>query len=146
MKLTLNQAAQECNRSKSTISKALKSGKISSERGEKGAYLIDPAELFRVFPKSSPENQSEPMSNPKSEQENRGLEQEIETLRQQIENLTLERERERQQLSDQITDLRQRLDQESQERRSLMAILTDQRAQPAPQSRRGFLGLFTRKA
>jgi hypothetical protein len=59
MYLSLGQAAKEAGVAKSTISKALSSGKLSyAEKGTAG-YKIDPAELFRVFPrtsKSEPEN------------------------------------------------------------------------------------------
>ena len=58
MKLTLNQAAKECGRAKSTLSKAIKSGKLSAERGDKGAFLIDPSELHRVFPATSNDDQT----------------------------------------------------------------------------------------
>lgn len=50
MKLSLGQAAKETGVSKATISRALKSGKLSGEK-DGNQYKIDPAELFRVFPK-----------------------------------------------------------------------------------------------
>ena len=69
MKLTLNQAAKECGRAKSTISKALKSGKLSYVEKTDAGYRIDPAELFRVFPPQKPSDHSLPVGNPpKSEQ------------------------------------------------------------------------------
>tara|TARA_B100000586_G_C20114127_1_gene431850 strand:+ start:3086 stop:3589 length:504 start_codon:yes stop_codon:yes gene_type:complete len=49
--LTLNQAAKSCGRSKGTISKAIKNGKMSVASKENGVFQIDPAEVFRVFPK-----------------------------------------------------------------------------------------------
>ncbi len=50
---SLSQAAEETGKSKSVISKALKSGRLSHNgKGENG-YKIDPAELFRVFPKNT---------------------------------------------------------------------------------------------
>ncbi len=53
MYLSLGQAAKEAGVAKSTISKALSSGKLSyAEKGTAG-YKIDPAELFRVFPRTS---------------------------------------------------------------------------------------------
>ena len=55
MKLSLGQAASEASVSKSTIHRAIKSGKISAEK-DGNQYRIDPAELFRVFPKNVPEN------------------------------------------------------------------------------------------
>lgn len=54
-KLTLGQAAKEANRAKSTILDAIRSGNLSAPKGDKGQYEIDPAELFRVFPKENQE-------------------------------------------------------------------------------------------
>jgi len=48
--LSLREAAQLCNRGKSTIQTAIKEGKLSAGRNEKGGYQIDPSELHRVFP------------------------------------------------------------------------------------------------
>ncbi len=50
MTYTLGQAAKATGKSKSTISKALKNGTISAEKGANGAFKIDPSELHRVFP------------------------------------------------------------------------------------------------
>lgn len=50
MKLTASQAAKQTGKSIPTITRAIKSGKISAERTNSGGYLIEPAELFRVFP------------------------------------------------------------------------------------------------
>lgn len=51
MKYTLAQAAQEVKRSKSSLWRDIKSGKISCEKDENGSYLIDASELFRVHQK-----------------------------------------------------------------------------------------------
>lgn len=48
--LTLGQAAKETGLSKATLSKALKSGRLSYVAKTTAGYEIDPAELFRVFP------------------------------------------------------------------------------------------------
>ena len=53
MTYTLGQAAKATGKSKSTISKALKNGTISAEKGVNGAFKIDPSELHRVFPANS---------------------------------------------------------------------------------------------
>ena len=53
MKLTLGQAAKECGRSKATLSKAIKSGRLSVAAKTSAGFEIDPAELFRVFPKEA---------------------------------------------------------------------------------------------
>ena len=50
MKLSASEAAKRTGKSVPTITRAIKSGKISAERADSGSYLIDPAELFRVFP------------------------------------------------------------------------------------------------
>lgn len=47
--LTLGQAAKESGVSKATLSKALKSGRLSYIAKSTAGYEIDPAELFRVF-------------------------------------------------------------------------------------------------
>lgn len=51
MSWSIGQAAKETGLSKSTISRAIKAGKISALKQEDGAYLIEPAELFRVYPR-----------------------------------------------------------------------------------------------
>lgn len=47
--LSLSQAAKLSGKSKSTINRAIKSGKISATRHDDGSYSIDPAELSRAF-------------------------------------------------------------------------------------------------
>ena len=54
MHMTLSQAAKACGKSKGTLSKAVSNGKLSvAEKKEDGSFRIDPAELFRVFPKET---------------------------------------------------------------------------------------------
>jgi excisionase family DNA binding protein len=50
MPLSLRQAAQQAGTSKSTILRAVKSGRLSASRTDDGGYSIDPAELHRVYP------------------------------------------------------------------------------------------------
>ena len=89
MYLSLNQAAKETGKGKGTISKAISSGKLSVvSKGEKG-YKIDPAELFRVFPKNpvtpSNENQLEtPPDHRETAIENIKLKAEIEVLKSKL--------------------------------------------------------------
>lgn len=53
--LSLREAAQQAGTSKSTILRAIQSGRLSASRTDDGGYSIDPAELFRVYsPKSTP--------------------------------------------------------------------------------------------
>lgn len=50
MIFTLRTAAQRTGTSKSTILRAIKSGRLSANRLEDGTYEIDAAELERVYP------------------------------------------------------------------------------------------------
>ena len=136
MPYTLGQAAKATGISKPTLSRAIKSGKLSAQKQPDGSFLIDPSELYRVYPivtatsnDNRDMNQSETQNNPKA-------------LQAQLEALREERERERRQLQATIDDLRGRLDEETAERRQsageirrLTLLLTDQR-QPtaAPQA------------
>ena len=124
MTYTLGTAAKATGKSKPTIQRAIKSGKISAKKNENGTYAIDPAELHRVYPPvSSNSNESGTVKQSETPNSNGMLQREIELLREQ-----LDRER------DTVTDLRRRLDAESEERRSaneecrkLTMMLTDMR-------------------
>jgi hypothetical protein len=63
MYLSLGKAAKEAGVAKSTISKALSSGKLSYREKNSDGYQIDPAELFRVYPKTARSDADEPSSN-----------------------------------------------------------------------------------
>jgi hypothetical protein len=47
---TLGQAARAADVSKTTIQRAIKSGRLSASRQQDGSYVIDPSELHRAFP------------------------------------------------------------------------------------------------
>ena len=49
MKISASQAAKKTGKSVPTITRAIKSGKISAEKTTSGGYQIDTSELFRVF-------------------------------------------------------------------------------------------------
>lgn len=143
MKLTLNQAAKDCGRAKSTISKAIKTGKLSHEKGDKGAYLIDQSELYRVFPPTGREHTSVPVANRENEQGNSALQAELDAIRDKLETLNLERERERSQLTEQIEELREQVKEQRADFRQSLAILQDHREQQVGQGAKakvGFLG------
>src|SRR3954463_10279495 len=48
--LGLREAAQQVGLHRSSLFRAIRAGRLSAERTEGGDYLIDPAELFRVYP------------------------------------------------------------------------------------------------
>jgi hypothetical protein len=54
MPVTLSQAARLAGKSKNTLVRAIKAGKLKAPLGEKGAYAIDEAELAKVFPPAGP--------------------------------------------------------------------------------------------
>jgi len=53
--LTLSQAAKSISKSKSTLNRAIKSGRLSAVRNEDGTFSIDPSELARAFSQNAPE-------------------------------------------------------------------------------------------
>lgn len=130
MQYTAGDAAKATGKNIATITRAIKSGKISAFKDETGAWRIAPSELHRVFPPlaqplRNPEVQEDttPMQESKSNAPNALLE-ELSTLRERVrsqDHLLTDR-------AEQIADLRSRLDREGEERRKLAAILlTDQR-------------------
>lgn len=87
--LTLSQAAKAASKSKSTLNRAIKSGRLSATRNADGTFSIDPSELARAFPQNGPEH--EPVVCPEPLLERSGTEQySLIALLEQL----LERERE----------------------------------------------------
>ena len=89
MKLTLNKAAQTCSRSKSTLLQAIRSGRLSAPKDDRGRYAIDPAELNRAFPFAAADQSTDRTPEPvPTTQENRSdtktLEREVELLREML--------------------------------------------------------------
>ena len=121
MGLTLRQAADLCGASRSTIHRALKSGKLSGNRLEDGAWDIDPSELVRVFPWDI----SEPVQRDNSGQGRDGTSEREAVLVVKVEMLEHQLERER----DTIADLRKRLDR-AEDR---VLALTSQALPPTPE-------------
>jgi hypothetical protein len=66
MVYTLGQAALAVGKSKATISKAIKSGKISAAKQDNGSYKIEPSELHRVYPPTLSTVEDEPFETPSS--------------------------------------------------------------------------------
>ncbi len=65
MVYTLGKAAKATGKSKATISKAIKSGKISAEKQNNGSYKIEPSELHRVDEPVSETIENERLETPK---------------------------------------------------------------------------------
>jgi len=115
--LSLGEAAKAAGVAKGTISKALKSGKLSYSEKTSAGYKIDTSELFRVFPRK-------PLETPQSER----LETPAETTELAVLRVRLDAAEQR------ASDLSKQLDRAHEEKLRLMALL------PAPneKGRQGF--------
>ena len=119
--------------SESTIRRDIKSGKVSSEKDDKGHRRIDTAELHRVYGITPPPAQQ--TANSDSQQILVLLENQIADLKAQ---LALATERETALISERAT-LLDLLSAEKAEKRALMPAVEV----PTPRgSRKGFIGLF----
>lgn len=134
MQYTAGDAAKATGKNIATITRAIKSGKISASKDESGAWRIEPSELHRVFPPLTQElrkQQTQDSATPAQEPNVSNdilLREELATLRERVcsqDQLLADR-------ADQIADLRTRLDREGEERRKLAALLTDQRPSVTP--------------
>lgn len=113
MKYSIGQAATKTGKSKSTISRAIKSGRLSADNvgdATSKKYQIDPSELFRVFPASvaQPDQRNDPQPAPQPT---------IDSTETALLREMLERERAT------VDDLRERLTRAELQ-------LTDQREKP----------------
>ena len=133
--ISLNDAAKLTGRAKSTISKALKSGKMSyvSRDDESGAYEIDPAEALRVFPPKQETTKGDQKETPSKSIGNSALAMEVKMLREQMGQMETMHDRERQLLVNQIEDMKVEAERRNGEHMATIAALTDQRKQePKP--------------
>lgn len=129
MSYTLGEAAKATGKSKTTLHRAIKSGRISASKAGDGTYSIEPAELHRVFPAVTMETSPKLLSSNDEEQ----LSNTLTALRTQLEIQEKERDRERALLQETIADLREDRDKWRQQATSL---LTDQRTESVDQPRR----------
>lgn len=117
MVYTLGEAAKATGKSKSTISKAIKTGRLSAKKSESGAYEIDPSELHRVYPATVDGKHEAPPRTPKGDSNDGGL---IRELQARLE-ATQERLTDKETV---ITDLREDRDRWRQQ---ATALLEDKR-------------------
>ena len=112
MKYTLKEAADAVGKDKSTIQRAIKSGRISATINDIGNYEIDPSELYRVFEPVAVQH-SESIA---SQQTATDLQRsEIEHLKAQLALQT-----------NFISTLERLLDDSNTERKNMMQLLTHQ--------------------
>lgn len=146
MKLSARQAAKKVGKSVPTITRAIKSGTLSAEKNEKGGYLIDPAELFRVYPEVTGGNvmrKGKMLQNAtgdvtkKLPDETPVFAHEATMLREQIRRIDEMNARERKQLESQIEDLRSDRDKWqalAEKQADAVKSLTYRRKRPADNS------------
>jgi len=136
MVLSLNRASKDGKVAKTTLQRALENGEISATKNDKGHWQIDESEFGRwlsgrstEYLKTSSENPpGTPIGTPEKTTNNSVLEAEVNLLRERLSDK-----------DDVIEDLRKRLDGETDERRRLTAMITDQRTEPEGQGQgRGF--------
>lgn len=123
MPYTLREAAEAVGMGKPAILKAIQKGTISATKNEHGQWLIEPAELHRVYP-PKPGTSSDPVPDETEEtlgngNGNRWIHRELDLLRE-------ERERERSLLQSQIEDLRRDRDDLKGERDKLLRVIEEQ--------------------
>lgn len=137
MKYTLSKAAKATGKNRSTIQRAIKSGKISATKDVNGAYEIAPSELHRIYPPSSAQPDAHHEQGNNTQQGGSALEiNQLERVFELKKELAIAQERaigleaQKDQMAETINDLRERLD--GSERR-ITALL------PAPRPKRNFL-------
>lgn len=114
MVYTLGEAARATGKSKATISKAIKSGRVSACKDETGTFHIDPSELHRVYP---PTVSSEHQETHENTPEKTGIDGTIRELQARLEAA-------HERLSDKdsvISDLREDRDKWRQQATALLA-------------------------
>jgi predicted nucleic acid-binding Zn-ribbon protein len=121
MKFSANQAADETGKNISTITRAIKSGKLSADKKEDGSYSIDASELFRVYDaKDCATNKTQ--NNATLHNAPRDL-QEMDILRE----LAEDRKAQIKQLENKLEKAEQRLDQERDEAKKERESARDER-------------------
>ena len=115
MSYTLGTAAKATGKDRATISRAIRKGKISAKKGESGQWIIDPAELHRVYPALQQDNREN------ATHTDSDLLLEIAALKSKIDTVI-----EREKLKDQILE-EVRKDRDHW-RQQATALLTDQRS------------------
>jgi hypothetical protein len=97
MQLPLRQAAREVGINKSTLARAVASGRVSATRTEDGRLLFDPAELFRAFPPRQAATESATTQGRREtdaeRQDASALEVELRLLRERLDEMRQERDR-----------------------------------------------------
>jgi len=117
MAYTLGEAAKATGKSKATLSKAIKNGRISAMKDDTGAFQIDPSELHRVYPVTVRNEHKSTPDKPHTNTENSGIIRELQALLEAAQERLADKE-------SVIADLREDRDKWRQQ---ATALLSDQR-------------------
>jgi hypothetical protein len=149
MNYSLSQAAKVTGKSKSSISRAIETGRLSANRNG-GLFEIDAAELHRVFPlkidtDGVPLNGSKIV--PRNDLDDHGTGNNFSILEREVE-LLRERLGDKETQIDDLRGERDRLLKVIEEQAGSFRVLTDQSRKPAAEperpARRGFRGFLHR--
>lgn len=120
--ITAGEAAKLVGKSVPTITRAIKSGKLSAKPRKPRGWIIEPSVLFSVFdPVTDETNSNTTKLDDETSIKDSVLQVKLEVMEQRFDDAQAT-----------IEDLRTRLDAESKERRQLTAQITDQRQHPEP--------------
>ena len=139
MTITLTEATEKTGKSKSTLTRAINSGKLSATRSDDGkTYQVEESELARVFPLTNVNHDSPSVNQPESVPASAQLE----LVQDQIEEIKRIHRREVERMEAQIDDLRQdRDDWKTQASNQTLLLKHEQeRHQEAP--RKKLFGVF----
>lgn len=134
MELTLADAAKMAGVNKSTLFRAIKSGKLSARRLDDKSFRIDPSELARVYalqqvPRGDDNDPQQIATASETAATSQSVVVELAILRVELAREREERARERETARETVEDLRKRLDR-AEDR--ILALSAPQRAQEGP--------------
>ncbi len=93
MELSATQAAKKVGKSVPTITRAIKSGKLTAKPRDKGGWIIEASELFRVWPAVSNDSDvTPPMLQSETPNETSALQREVELLREMLDEVKTDRD------------------------------------------------------
>lgn len=105
MEFSASQAAKKVGKSIPTITRAIKNGKLTAKPRDKGGWIIEASELFRVWPAISNDSNITPsMLGSETHNETSALRKEVELLREMLDEVKTDRDNWQEQAS-KITSL-----------------------------------------
>ena len=140
MSYRVGEAAQRAGRTRATIKRMIAAGTLSPSRAGPGQpWVIDPAELARVFPASA-RDPAEPLAKPsRAGNEPAVIAAKFEAEQAKVVMLERANEDLRRRLDQREADHRQALDRLAAAQERIAALLTDQRSTAPPPARRSWL-------